>query len=61
MPSTTRKQAVAMAIAAHSPSKSTAGIPQGVAKEFNLADKKTGILRKKKKSNPGGEMKNGGY
>jgi len=50
-----------MAIAAHSPSKSTAGIPQGVAKEFNLADKKTGILRKKKKSNPGGEMKNGGY
>lgn len=36
-----------MAAAAHGSGK--IGIPAGVAKEFNRADKKTGILRKKKK------------
>jgi hypothetical protein len=53
-----------MAIAAHDPSKSKTGIPQGVAKEFNAADAKTGILRKKKKKGnpvPAGEQDNGGY
>jgi hypothetical protein len=40
-----------MAAAAHNPKfAKKVGIPQGVAKEFNRADAKTGILRKKKKS-----------
>ena len=47
MPSETPKQARAMAAAAHG--KGKIGIPPKVAKEFNMADKKTGILRKKKK------------
>jgi hypothetical protein len=38
-----------MAGAAHDPKfAKKMGIPQGVAKEFNKADKGTGILRKKK-------------
>ena len=38
-----------MAAAAHNPAfAKKMGIPQGVAKEFNQADKRTGILRKKK-------------
>jgi hypothetical protein len=50
MPSGTPKQARTMAAAAHNPSfAKKMGIPQGVAKEFNKADAKTGILRKKKK------------
>jgi hypothetical protein len=37
-----------MAAAAHSPAfAKKAGIPQSVAKDFNQADKKTGILKKK--------------
>ena len=41
-----------MAGAAHDPVfAKKVGIPQGVAKEFNQADAKTGILRKKKKQN----------
>ena len=50
MPSTSPAQARLMAMAAHNPkmAKKT-GVPQGVAKEFNMADAKTGILRKKKK------------
>jgi hypothetical protein len=40
-----------MAAAAHSPSFARkVGVPQKVAKEFNSADKGTGILRKKKKA-----------
>lgn len=39
-----------MAAAAHSPAFARkVGVPPAVAKEFNAADKKTGILRKKKK------------
>lgn len=38
-----------MAGAAHNPAfAKKVGIPSGVAKEFNKADAKTGILRKKK-------------
>jgi hypothetical protein len=49
MPSETPKQARTMAGAAHDPKfAKKMGIPQGVAKEFNKADKGTGILRKKK-------------
>jgi len=40
-----------MAGAAHNPSfAKKMGIPQGVAKEFNMADAKTGILKKRKKT-----------
>ncbi len=50
MPSTSPKQARTMAAAAHDPKfAKKVGIPQGVAKDFNQADAKTGILRKKKK------------
>lgn len=50
MPSTSAKQARTMAAAAHSPKfAKKMGIPAGVAKEFNSADKGTGILRKKRK------------
>ena len=53
MPSTTAKQARTMAAAAHNPDfAKKVGIPPGVAKEFNVADAKTGILRKKKKEKP---------
>lgn len=49
MPSTSKKQARFMAAAAHNSAfAKKAGIGQGVAKEFNRADAKTGILRKKK-------------
>jgi len=35
---------------AHNPSAAKrTGVPTSVAREFNLADKKTGILRKKRK------------
>jgi hypothetical protein len=38
-----------MAMVAHNPSAAKrTGVPQSVAKEFNKADKGTGILRKKK-------------
>jgi hypothetical protein len=50
MPSSTPKMARTMAAAAHNPEfAKKMGIPQGVAKEFNQADAKTGILRKKRK------------
>jgi hypothetical protein len=39
-----------MAAAAHNPEfAKKLGIPQAVAKEYNTADARTGILRKKKK------------
>ena len=51
MPSTSPKQARTMAAAAHNPKfAKKMGIPRGVAREFNQADAKTGILRRKKKS-----------
>lgn len=50
MPSSTQKQARTMAAAAHNPKfAKRVGIPQAVAQEFNRADAKTGILRKKRK------------
>lgn len=50
MPSTSKKQAKTMAAAAHDPGfAKKMGIPQSVAAEFNKADAKTGILRKKGK------------
>jgi hypothetical protein len=49
MPSKSPKQARTMAAAAHNPKfAKKMGIPTGVAKEFNKADARTGILRKKK-------------
>jgi hypothetical protein len=50
MPSKSAKQARTMAAAAHNPAfAKKLGIPQKVAKDFNQADKGTGILKKKKK------------
>lgn len=51
MPSTSKKQARFMAAAAHNPGfAKKAGVPQSVAREFNQADARTGILRKKGKA-----------
>lgn len=50
MPSKSPAQARTMQAAAHNPKfAKKVGIPPGVAKEFNQADKGTGILRKKKR------------
>lgn len=50
MPSSSAKQARTMAAAAHNPAfAKKMGIPPRVAKDFNKADAKTGILRRKKK------------
>ena len=50
MPSKSPAQARLMAAAAHNPAfAKKVGVPQSVGKEFNKADAKTGILRKKKK------------
>lgn len=49
MPSKSAKQARTMAAAAHDPKfAKKVGIPQKVAKEFNKADKGTGIRKKPK-------------
>lgn len=49
MPSKSAKQARTMAAAAHDPKfAKKVGIPQRVAKEFNKADKGTGIRKKGK-------------
>jgi hypothetical protein len=47
MPSKSKPQARLMAAAAHTKG-GFGGVPQSVGKEFNAADAKTGILRKKK-------------
>lgn len=50
MPSKSPKQARTMAAAAHNPSFARKlHIPQQVAREFNKADKGTGILKGKRK------------
>jgi hypothetical protein len=50
MPSRTKKQAKTMAAAAHDKQfAKKVGIPQSVARDFNRADKGTGILKKKGK------------
>jgi hypothetical protein len=49
MPSTSKAQARLMAAAAHDPKfAKRAGVPVTVAREFNKADARSGILRKKK-------------
>jgi hypothetical protein len=48
MPSKTPAQARLMAAAAHTKG-GYGGVPQSVGREFNAADARTGILRKKKK------------
>jgi hypothetical protein len=49
MPSKNPKQARLMAGAAHNPEfAKKVGVPVKVAKEFNRADAKTGILRRKR-------------
>ena len=49
MPSKSPAQARFMAMIAHDPKAAKrVGVPQSVGKEFNEADAKTGILRKKK-------------
>lgn len=54
MPSSTPRQARTMAAAAHNPSfAKKVGIPASVAKDFNQADKGTGILKKKKRKHGG--------
>lgn len=51
MPSKSPAQARTMAAAAHNPAfAKKVGIPQKVAKEFNLADKGKGIIRKKRQA-----------
>lgn len=50
MPSKTTKQARLMAAAAHDKGfAKKVGVPQSVAKEFNRADKGTGIIKPKRK------------
>lgn len=50
MPSTSKKQARFMAMVAHNPDAAKrVGVPQSVGKDFNKADAKTGILRRKGK------------
>lgn len=51
MPSKSPSQARMMAAAAHNPAfAKKVGVPRSVAREFNQADAKTGILRKKKRT-----------
>lgn len=50
MPSKSPKQARMMAAAAHNPAfAKKVGVPAGVAKEFNAADKGKGMLKRKPK------------
>jgi hypothetical protein len=50
MPSVSPKQARLMAAASHNPAfAKKVGVPRAVAREFNKADAKSGILRRKKK------------
>lgn len=51
MPSKSKSQAKLMAAAAHTPGGYD-NVPQKVGKEFNQADKGTGILKSKKKTKP---------
>ena len=54
MPSKSRKQARLMAAAAHDPKfAKMVHVPQKVAREFNRADKGTGVLKGKRKGKSG--------
>ena len=56
MPSKSKKQARMMAAAAHNPAfAKKVGVPGGVAKEFNQADKGTSILKGKRKGKAKGK------
>lgn len=56
MPSRSAKQARMMAAVAHNPAfAKKVGIPQSVGRDFNQADKGTGILSKSAKSGAGGK------
>ena len=55
MPSKSPAQARLMAAAAHTPG-GYGGVPQKVGKEFNQADKGTGIIRPKRKKKTHSEM-----
>lgn len=56
MPSSTLKQARAMAAAAHNPEiAKRIGVPPGVAKEFNRADTGTKMLSDAMKKKPKGK------
>lgn len=51
MPSKSKPQARLMAAAAHDPKfAKKVGVPQSVAKEFNQADAKSGILKGKRRT-----------
>ncbi|MBI4695577.1 MAG: hypothetical protein HY749_16290 [Gammaproteobacteria bacterium] len=53
MPSKTPAQARLMAAAAHDPKfAKKAGVPQGVAKEFNRDDAGTGIIQRARRQAP---------
>ena len=57
MPSTSKEHARMMAAVAHDKGfAKKVGVPQSVGRDFNQADAKTGILRKKK-----GKVRSGGY
>jgi hypothetical protein len=50
VPSRAKRQAKLMAMAAHDKGAAKrVGVPQSVARDFNRADQKTGILKGKKK------------
>ncbi len=50
MPSSSKAQSKLMAAVAHNPKfAKKVGVPEAVGKEFNMADAKTGILKKKPK------------
>ena len=54
MPSKNPRQARLMAAAAHDPAfAKKVGVPPVVAKEFNAADQRTGILKKRQKKQRG--------
>lgn len=58
MPSKTPKQARTMAAAAHNPDfAKRVGIPQSVAKEFNQADKGSGVLKRAAKGRKAGRKR----
>lgn len=60
MPSKSPAQARLMAAAAHTKG-GYGGVPQSVGKEFNKADKGTGILSKRKSAGKGMAAKRAGF
>jgi hypothetical protein len=57
MPSKSKAQARLMAMAAHDPVKAAeTGVPLGVAKKFNRADDRTGLLSRAMRRAKGGSV-----